>query len=88
MISPKSYEAATKGSGVVIAAVDAVMRNQCRTAFCAIRPPGHHAGPWGAVEAHEAKDMTGLGFCILNNLAIGAAYALYNYRAIVRYLCN
>lgn len=49
-ISHESYNAATKGAGVVLAAIDAIMKGTCRTAFCAIRPPGHHAGPWGAVE--------------------------------------
>lgn len=84
LISPKSYTVAAKSAGVVISAVDAVMKNKCRGAFCAIRPPGHHAGPWGAVETPEARDMTGLGFCILNNVAIGAAYTLYNYRSAIR----
>ena len=50
VISANSYKAATKGAGVVIAAVDAVMKKKCHAAFCAIRPPGHHVGPWGAVE--------------------------------------
>lgn len=84
MVSPKSCIVAAKSAGVVISAVDAVMKNKCRTAFCAIRPPGHHAGPWGAVETPEALDMTSLGFCLLNNLAIGAAYTLYNYRSVIK----
>jgi acetoin utilization deacetylase AcuC-like enzyme len=49
-ISRGSFGAAAKAAGVVIAAVDAVMKKTCRSAFCAIRPPGHHLGPWGAVE--------------------------------------
>lgn len=49
-ISHDSFNAAAKCAGVVIAAVDAVMKKTCHTAFCAIRPPGHHVGPWGAVE--------------------------------------
>ncbi len=49
-ISAGSYRAAAKGAGVVIAAIDAVMKKKCHSAFCAVRPPGHHAGPWGAVE--------------------------------------
>ncbi len=50
MVSANSYRVASKSAGVVIAAVDAVMKKKCHSAFCAIRPPGHHAGPWGAVE--------------------------------------
>ncbi len=53
---------------------------QARNAFCAVRPPGHHAGPVGIVTC--ANDPHGsLGFCLLNNLAIGAAYAVSTYRA-------
>lgn len=49
-ISHDSFSGASKAAGVVIAAVDAVMKKTCQTAFCAIRPPGHHVGPRGAVE--------------------------------------
>lgn len=53
---------------------------QVRNAFCAVRPPGHHAGPGGIVTC--ANDPHGsLGFCLLNNLAIGAAYAVSMHRA-------
>ncbi len=52
---------------------------QVRNAFCAIRPPGHHAGPTGVVAC--ANDPTGShGFCLLNNLAIAAAYAMNAHR--------
>lgn len=84
-VSAKSYEVAAKSAGVVISAVDAVMKKKCRAAFCAIRPPGHHVGPWGAVEAPEAPELTSQGFCLLNNVAIGAAYTMYNYRSNIKY---
>lgn len=60
-----SAEAALRAAGAVIAAVDAVMAGTCRHAFCAVRPPGHHA------TATQA-----MGFCLFNNVALGAAHAL------------
>ena len=52
---------------------------QVRNAFCAIRPPGHHAGPTGVVTC--ANDPAGShGFCLLNNIAIAAAYAMNAHR--------
>ena len=55
------------------------MRGDVKNAFCAIRPPGHHAGPSGVVTSQ--RDPNGShGFCLLNNVAIGAAYALNVYR--------
>jgi acetoin utilization deacetylase AcuC-like enzyme len=52
---------------------------QARTVFCAVRPPGHHAGPSGLVP--NRNDPHGShGFCILSNIAIAAAYALNVYR--------
>jgi acetoin utilization deacetylase AcuC-like enzyme len=62
--SPGSGEAALRAAGAVTAAVDAVVAGEVRNAFCAVRPPGHHA------EATRA-----MGFCIFNNIAIGAAEA-------------
>lgn len=55
-----------------------------RNAFVVVRPPGHHAGPNGCVEAdtfHRRPEMCTCGFCLLNNVAIGAAYALSTYAA-------
>ena len=52
---------------------------QARNAFCAVRPPGHHAGPTGVAE-FEQQPHGSHGFCLLNNLAIGAAYAVNQYR--------
>ncbi len=63
-VSPGSGEAALHAAGAVIAAVDAVVAGEADNAFCAVRPPGHHA------EAGR-----GMGFCLFNNVAIGAAHA-------------
>jgi acetoin utilization deacetylase AcuC-like enzyme len=64
MLCPASGEAALRAAGAVIGAVDAVMAGEANAAFCAIRPPGHHAEPG-----------RGMGFCLFNNVAIGAAHA-------------
>ena len=63
-MSPKSGEAALRAAGGVCAAVDAVIGGQATNAFCALRPPGHHAEPSQA-----------MGFCLFNNIAIGALQA-------------
>jgi len=59
----ESYEAALAAAGGVLRAVDAVMEGKVRNAFCAVRPPGHHARPNQA-----------MGFCLFNNVAIAARY--------------
>jgi len=64
VVSPGSGEAALRAAGAVCAAVDAVMQGQLRNAFCAVRPPGHHAEPDQA-----------MGFCLFNNVAVGAQHA-------------
>lgn len=64
-LSAGSREAAYRAAGACIAAVDAVMNGEDTMAFCAVRPPGHHAEP-----------ITPMGFCIFNNVAIGAVHAL------------
>jgi len=55
-----------------------VVAGEARNAFCAVRPPGHHAGPRGVVTCENDKDGSH-GFCLLNNVAIGAAYARAHY---------
>ena len=64
ILSPGSGEAALRAAGAVTAAVDAVARGEIANGFCAVRPPGHHA---------EAS--TAMGFCIFNNVAVGAHQA-------------
>ena len=65
------------------AAVDAVVQGSARNAFCPVRPPGHHAGPRGVVTCERDPDGSH-GFCLLNNVAIGAAYAMHVSRAARR----
>jgi len=65
VLSPHSAEAALRAAGAGVAAVDAVIHGEVHAAFCAVRPPGHHAS--GGVA---------MGFCLLNNIAIAAAHAL------------
>ena len=52
---------------------------QARNAFCAVRPPGHHAGPTGVVTC-DNDPLGSHGFCLFNNVAIGGAYALNVHR--------
>ncbi|KAL3144011.1 hypothetical protein ABBQ32_003818 [Trebouxia sp. C0010 RCD-2024] len=78
-ISHGTFRAAQVAAGGICRAVDQVVSGQVRNAFCAIRPPGHHAGPTGVVGC--ANDPAGShGFCLLNNLAIAAAYAMNAHR--------
>ena len=65
VIGAGSAAAALHAAGAVCGAVDAVMHGAVKRAFCAIRPPGHHAMPDAA-----------MGFCLFNNIAVGAAHAL------------
>jgi acetoin utilization deacetylase AcuC-like enzyme len=63
-MSPGSLEAAYRAAGAVVAAVDAVLDGQAKAAFCAVRPPGHHAEPDAA-----------MGFCLFNSVAVAANHA-------------
>lgn len=64
-IGPSSLTAAALAAGAVADAVQAVLKGEARRAFCAVRPPGHHAEAGGA-----------MGFCLYNNVALGAVTAL------------
>uniref|UniRef100_A0A6S8IVI8 Histone deacetylase domain-containing protein n=1 Tax=Dunaliella tertiolecta TaxID=3047 RepID=A0A6S8IVI8_DUNTE len=78
-VSHLSGLAALKAAGAVCTAVDRILAGQARSVFCPVRPPGHHAGPTGSVPS--ANDPAGShGFCLLSNVAIGAAYALNVHR--------
>ncbi len=65
LLSPGSGEAALRAAGAAVAAVDAVLGGSAQRAFCAVRPPGHHATRSDA-----------MGFCLFNNIAVAAAHAL------------
>jgi len=64
ILSPASGAAALRAAGAVVAAIDAVVAGEADNAFCAVRPPGHHAEPARA-----------MGFCLFNNIAVGALRA-------------
>ncbi len=64
-LSPGSWRAAARAAGAVVEAVDMVLDGEVRNAFCAVRPPGHHA----------ERDRA-MGFCLLNGVAIGALHAV------------
>jgi len=68
VMSSGSYQAAIYAAGGALTAVEAVMNRQVDNAFALVRPPGHHATCWQA-----------MGFCLFNNIAIAAKYALANY---------
>ncbi len=66
-----SLRAARYAAGAVVRAVDSVVTGQNRNAFCVVRPPGHHAGPNGLLDG-----VVSCGFCIFNNVVVGALHAL------------
>lgn len=68
-MNPYSLSAALRAAGAAVLAVDLVMSGKTSAAFCNVRPPGHHA------EHNKA-----MGFCIFNNIAVGAAHALHAYK--------
>jgi acetoin utilization deacetylase AcuC-like enzyme len=83
-ISAGSWEAALRAAGAGIAAVDSVVSGRSRNAFCAVRPPGHHAGPDGIAGDPNNSCGKSLGFCLLNNVAVAAAYAMHVHRDKIR----
>ena len=69
VVSPGSKDATKDAVGSIIAAIDGVQNKEFKNAFCAVRPPGHHA------EKEKA-----MGFCIYNNVAVGANYLIKKYK--------
>jgi acetoin utilization deacetylase AcuC-like enzyme len=65
-MNPHSLQAALRAAGAAVLAVDLIMQKKAKTAFCAVRPPGHHAC--------RARPM---GFCIFNNVAVAARHAIH-----------
>ena len=62
-MSPASGEASRRAAGAVTDAIDRVMKGEAKNAFCAVRPPGHHA-----------ESTRAMGFCLFNSIAIGAMH--------------
>lgn len=69
LMGPHSLNAALRAAGAAVLGVELVMSGKNNQAFCSVRPPGHHA------ERHRA-----MGFCIFNNVAVGAAHARQQYQ--------
>jgi len=69
VVSPGSKEATKAAVGSIITAIDGVQKKEFKNAFCPVRPPGHHA----------EKDKA-MGFCIYNNVAVGANYLIEKYK--------
>jgi acetoin utilization deacetylase AcuC-like enzyme len=69
VVSSRSYEVALSAAGAAVAAVDAVLEQPGRRAFCLIRPPGHHA-----------TQNRAMGFCLFNNIAIAAHRAITHHK--------
>ena len=69
VISPGSKDASKDAVGSIISAIDGVEKKEFKNAFCCVRPPGHHA------EKEKA-----MGFCIFNNVAVGANYLIEKYK--------
>lgn len=69
IVSPGSKDATKDAVGSIISAIDGVENKEFKNAFCAVRPPGHHA------EKNKA-----MGFCIYNNVAVGANYLIEKYK--------
>ena len=68
LMMPHTLKACLRAAGAVVQGVDLVMKGEVKSAFCAVRPPGHHA----------EKDKA-MGFCYFNNISVGTAYAIKKY---------
>jgi len=68
IVSPGSKDATRDAVGSILTAIDGVMKKDFNNAFCAVRPPGHHA-----------EKQKAMGFCVYNNIAVGAYYLLEKY---------
>jgi acetoin utilization deacetylase AcuC-like enzyme len=69
IVSPGSKDATSDAVGSIITAIDGVQNKEFKNAFCAVRPPGHHA-----------QKNKAMGFCIYNNIAVGANYLIDKYK--------
>ena len=69
ILSPGSKEATRDAVGSILTAIDGVMKKDFKNAFCAVRPPGHHA-----------EKQKAMGFCVYNNIAVGAYYLLEKFK--------
>lgn len=67
-MNPYSWNAALRAAGAAVLATELVMEGKVANAFCAIRPPGHHA-----------ESARAMGFCFFNNVAVGVAHAMAKY---------
>lgn len=67
-MNPFTLNAALRAAGAVVLATDLVLERKVENAFCAIRPPGHHA-----------ESARAMGFCLFNNVAVGVAHAIEHY---------
>ncbi len=69
IVSPGSKEATIDAVGSILTGIDGVIKKEFKNAFCAVRPPGHHA-----------EKQKAMGFCVYNNIAVGACYLLEKYK--------
>jgi acetoin utilization deacetylase AcuC-like enzyme len=69
LVSSGSFQAALRAAGAVMTAIDGVLAGRFRRAFCPVRPPGHHA-----------RYSQAMGFCLFNNIAIGARHLKYKHK--------